>query len=289
MVKGQYQGAVFRFAQGLEVGINRMEWGPDGALYVAGLGGAQDFGHRGHSFGLQRLTYNGKTVFEMLAIRAKSNGLEIQFTKPLRIGDGTHPEDYKVQQWHYKWTDEGPSQEKRDLENLKIKSVTLSDDRKNVFLELVGMELEWKLESGAEGGILFNVPHFDDAEKTLAVSPRMQLVDDQGNADAKVVREHKTGANYDVSEPKYVVSKPANEYNKARIVVKGNHVEHWVNGIIVTDYQLLSKEWKASLSGTIYENVEDYCKAWEGLIALYSKQGNIWVRNVRLRELEDAL
>ena len=141
-VKGQYQGAVFRFSQGLEVGINRMEWGPDGALYAAGLGGAQDFGHKGHQFGLQRLTYNGNPAFEMLAIRAKSNGLEVEFTKPLRVGDGTDPSDYNVQQWYYTWTHEGESQQKRSLENLNILSVTLSDDRKKAFLELDGMKKE---------------------------------------------------------------------------------------------------------------------------------------------------
>jgi len=75
--------------QGLKVGINRLEWGPEGSLYASGLGGNQDFGHQGHTFGLQRLTFNGRPAFEMVAIRAKSNGLEVEYTKALRIGDGT--------------------------------------------------------------------------------------------------------------------------------------------------------------------------------------------------------
>ena len=146
------------------------------------------------------------------------------------------------------------------------------------------MELEWKLDPGAEGGILFNVP--SDVEDALVVAPRMQVVDDQGNPDAKVVSKHKTGANYDVSEPKFVVSKPANEYNQARLVVHDNQVEHWINGIKVTSYELGSDQWKASLSGTIYENVANYGQASKGQIALYAKQGNIWVRNIRLRDLD---
>ncbi len=141
-VKGQYQGAVFRFTQGLEVGINRIEWGPDEALYASGLGGAQDFGWKGTQFGLQRLTYNGNVPFEMLAIRAKANGLEVEFTKPLRAGVGTQTEDYKVQQWYYTWTEEGESQQKRELENLIITSVSISQDRKKVFLELPGIKEE---------------------------------------------------------------------------------------------------------------------------------------------------
>ena len=79
---------------------------------------------------------------------------------------------------------------------------------------------------------------------------------------------------------------PANEYNHARLLVKNNQVEHWVNGIKVTSYELGSDQWKASLSGTIYENQADYGKATEGQIALYAKQGNIWVRNIRLRDLD---
>lgn len=138
-VMGKYQGAVFRFAQGLEVGIMRMEWGPDGSLYIGGLGGDQDFNHRGHRFGLQRLTYNGKTTFEMLAVRARSNGMEIEFTEPLRMGDGEIPSDYLIQQWWYKPT-ASYGGDKLDLENLAVRSVTLSENRKKVFLELEGMK-----------------------------------------------------------------------------------------------------------------------------------------------------
>ena len=70
-INGQYQGAVFRFTQGLEVGINRLEYGPDGSLYAAGLGGAQDFGHKGHQFGIQRLTYNGTPRFRNVGNKSK--------------------------------------------------------------------------------------------------------------------------------------------------------------------------------------------------------------------------
>ncbi len=138
-VGGEYQGAVFRFAQGLEVGIMRGRWGPDGSLYVAGLGSVQDFSHQGHQFGLERLTYNGKATFEMLAVRAKANGMEIEFTQPLRIGDGEMPEDYLAQQWWYQPT-AGYGGPKKDLENLTIDSVTLSPDRRKVFLEIDGMK-----------------------------------------------------------------------------------------------------------------------------------------------------
>lgn len=142
-INGEYQGCVFRFTQGIEAGVNRLVWGPDGALYVGGVGNPGNWQHGGgHDwYGLQRLQYNGKPTFEMLAVRAKSNGLEIEFTEPLEEGNGWFPSDYDVQQWWYKPTKEygGP---KMDPEKLKVLSASVSTDRKRVFLELAGMKPE---------------------------------------------------------------------------------------------------------------------------------------------------
>ncbi len=140
MIEGQYQGAVFRFIQGLEAGVNRMTWGPDTALYVGGIGNPGNWQQSGKLwYGLQRLKYNHECVFEMLAIRARSNGLEIEFTEALTPGDGWQKTDYEVQQWKYVPTEAygGP---KVDLQDLAIRSVNVSDDRKRVFLELDGMQ-----------------------------------------------------------------------------------------------------------------------------------------------------
>jgi len=139
-VGGEYQGCVFRFIQGLESGVNRMTWGPDGALYIGGIGSTGNWGHTGKLwYGLQRLKYNEKPAFEMLAVRAKSDGIEIEFTQPLAEGIGWNPADYEIRQWMYVPTRDygGP---KLDQSNLKVLSVNLSDDRKKVFLELAGMK-----------------------------------------------------------------------------------------------------------------------------------------------------
>ncbi len=81
-VNGEYQGVVFRFIQGLEAGVNRIVWGPDGALYVGGVGNPGNWQQSGKLwYGLQRLKYNEKPAFEMLAVRAKNDGVEIEFTR----------------------------------------------------------------------------------------------------------------------------------------------------------------------------------------------------------------
>ena len=70
-INGEYQGAVFRFTQGLEAGVNRLCWGPDGALYVGEVGMVGGWSWKEKQYGLQRMKYNGKPTFEMLAVRAK--------------------------------------------------------------------------------------------------------------------------------------------------------------------------------------------------------------------------
>ncbi len=139
-INGTYQGAVFRFTQGLEAGVNRLVWGPDKALYIGGVGSTGNWQHYGKfGYGLQKLTFNNQVTFEMLAVRAKPNGLEIELTEPLKNGVGEKASDYTIRQWWYKPTAEygGP---KLDEKALDIKKITVSPDRKKVMLELNGMK-----------------------------------------------------------------------------------------------------------------------------------------------------
>ncbi|PHI18672.1 glycosyl hydrolase [Lewinellaceae bacterium SD302] len=139
-VDGEYQGAVFRFIQGLEAGVNRIVWGPDTALYVGMVGSTGNWGDAGKlMYGLQRLKYNGEAAFEMLAVRAKSNGLEIELTQPLARGLGGDADTYRIAQWRYVPTANygGPRIDEVDLD---IAGVHISEDRRTVFLELPGMK-----------------------------------------------------------------------------------------------------------------------------------------------------
>ena len=139
-IGGQYQGALFRFTQGLEAGVNRLVWGPDGKLYIGGVGNPGNWGHLGKNwFGLQRMTYTGDPVFEMLAIRAQPNGFEIEFTEPLADGVGEAASDYIINQWLYRPTIDygGPKIGERTL---PIEDIQVSDDRTRVRLTLSGLQ-----------------------------------------------------------------------------------------------------------------------------------------------------
>ncbi len=136
-VNGEYQGAVFRFSQGLEAGINRLVWAPDGeTLLLGGVGNPGNWAPQGKLWhGLQQLRYSGGSAFEMLQVSARSDGLELTFTQPIETGRGISAEEFQVQQWYYQPT-AAYGGDKQELQTLAIASVSQSEDRRRVFLEL---------------------------------------------------------------------------------------------------------------------------------------------------------
>ncbi|MEU0558246.1 discoidin domain-containing protein [Dactylosporangium sp. NPDC006015] len=140
-VNGEYQGALFRLTQGLEAGVSEVNVGPDGAVYVGGLGAGGNWGQSGKLlYGLQKLTPNGNNVFDILATRATSNGFELEYTQPLSAATAsTLASKYRVKQWRYVPTAAygGP---KIDEETLTVSSATLSADGKKVTLVINGLK-----------------------------------------------------------------------------------------------------------------------------------------------------
>ena len=139
-INGQYQGAVFRFSQGFEAGVNRLRWGPNGNLYVGEvgmMGGGWSWNNR--LSGLQCMKFNGKSTFEMLSVRAKFDGFEIEFTQPLKDDLTLKKTDLIMQQWWYLPTKNygGP---KMDLENLNPTQIIISKDRKKLYVKVSNLK-----------------------------------------------------------------------------------------------------------------------------------------------------
>ncbi|MEV5328916.1 family 16 glycoside hydrolase [Nonomuraea sp. N2-4H] len=102
-VNGAYQGAVFRFTQGLEAGVNRISLGPDGAIYAGGLGAGGNWGQPGKlTYGLQKLTPGEEKAFDMLKMRAIEGGFELEYTEPLSAETAASlASRYRLTQWRY--------------------------------------------------------------------------------------------------------------------------------------------------------------------------------------------
>ena len=135
-INGEYQGVVFPFTQGMEGGTNRLIVGPDSNLYVGMIGNPGNWGHTNHEwFGLEALKWNGKPVFDLLAIRSLKNGFEVEFTEPVSEKFKNWNNILNLSSWTYTPTMRygGP---KIDLDEFKPEKLWLSKDRKRLVVEL---------------------------------------------------------------------------------------------------------------------------------------------------------
>jgi type 1 glutamine amidotransferase len=138
-VDGQLQGAVFRHTQGLEGGVNRLEWAPDGSLIVGCIGEQATWSWRGTRTGLQRLVPTGESAFEYHHITAEPDGFTLHFTEPLDRSLAGDTDTWSIEQWGYRPTpDYGGA--KVDNRSLEVASATVSDDGRSVRLRIDGLK-----------------------------------------------------------------------------------------------------------------------------------------------------
>lgn len=101
-IDGVYQGICFPFVSGFSSGILRLEWGPDNSIY-AGMTSRGWSSTGREPYGLERLVWSGKTPFEMKAVRAMSDGFEIEFTTPVDRGAAANPASYSITDFTYRY------------------------------------------------------------------------------------------------------------------------------------------------------------------------------------------
>jgi hypothetical protein len=131
-IDGHWQGACFDFRQGFDSGIIRVEFGTDQSLFV-GMSNRGWSSHGNKEFGLQRVTWTGKTPFEILEMRAKPDGFLLTFTEPVDPGSAVDVAGYSGKSYTYRLRGEygGPDEDIRDL---NIKSAQVGADKKSVKL-----------------------------------------------------------------------------------------------------------------------------------------------------------
>ena len=141
---------------------------------------------------------------------------------------------------------------------------------------------DWKVENGANSGLIYRIEEGNWA--SYESGPEYQLIDDKGYKD-KLALSQLSGASYDMYSPSADVAKPAGQFNTSRIVAKGNHVEHYLNGVKVAEYDFFSDDWKAKKEKSKWKDTKQYGKASSGHIALQDHGGGISFRNIKIRTL----
>jgi hypothetical protein len=112
----------------------------------------------------------------------------------------------------------------------------------------------------------------------------MQVLDDAGHVDGKN-RLTSAGSNYGLHAAPAGVVKPVGEWNQVRLLVRGSHVEHWLNGQKVVEYELWTPEWEALVKASKFVEWPGYGRATRGHIALQDHGDWVAYRNIRIRAL----
>ena len=139
---------------------------------------------------------------------------------------------------------------------------------------------DWKITKGGNGGLKYNLP-----DPAKAVGFEYQLLDDANHPDGKrAVRQ--TASLYDLFEP--AEGKKLNapgEWNSSRILVSGNHVEHWLNGAKTVEFELGSDTLKEAIAKSKYKNSAKFGEKAKSPILLQDHGDEIAFRSMKLRVL----
>jgi hypothetical protein len=157
----------------------------------------------------------------------------------------------------------------------------------NAAYENYELDLEWKISSGGNSGIIFDVQEDPKYNATYLTGPEMQVLDNIA-ADDNKKETHLAGCLYDMAGSA-AVSKPnpVGEWNKVKLIQKNGHLTFWLNGIQTFDGQLGSDEWKTMIANSKFKNkaFADFAKVAKGKIALQEHPGSSEWKNIKIRML----
>ena len=144
------------------------------------------------------------------------------------------------------------------------------------------LTLEWKVAPGGNSGIFYRASEDDDAIYWTA--PEMQVLDDDVHPDGKS-QLTSAGAAYGLYPAPRGAVKPLGQWNTARILVDGDHVVHWLNGVKMADYRLGSPDWQARVKNSKFSKWPEYGQAKQGYIGLQEHENPVAFRNIKIKVL----
>lgn len=145
------------------------------------------------------------------------------------------------------------------------------------------LELEWKIGKGGNSGVFYRGTR--EYDHVYWSGPEYQLLDDANAPDGKS-RLTAAAAAYALYGAPAGIVRPFDHWNRTRLIVNGGHVEHWLNGRKVVDYELWSADWKARVASSKFSAYAHYGLATTGLIGLQGDHpGTLSIRRIRVREL----
>lgn len=147
------------------------------------------------------------------------------------------------------------------------------------------LKLDWKISKNGNSGIIFWVQ--DDPSKYKYVwntGPEMQVLDNDGHPDGKI-NKHRAGNLYDLIAGKEGVVKAVGEWNTAEIISNKGKLDFILNGVTVVSTTYGDDNWRQMIAGSKFKSMPDFAKVFKGHIALQDHGGDVWFRNIMIKQL----
>lgn len=146
------------------------------------------------------------------------------------------------------------------------------------------LKLDWKLEPAGNSGVMFYVQEGPAHEKTYHTGPEMQVLDNAGHKDAKIIKHH-AGDLYDLISSSPETVKPAGEWNQVEIIANKGALEFHLNGSKVLSTTMWDENWNKLIAGSKFNQWPGFGTHKKGRIALQDHGDPVWYRNIRIRKL----
>lgn len=176
-----------------------------------------------------------------------------------------------------------------DVKNLPDGNpVEIGDLMTNETFDNFELYFEWKINKAGNSGLKYNVSEEISQKygsKYSALGFEYQLLDDGDPMYSNLIPSQFSGSLYDLIPAKNIVLKPIGEFNSSRILVEGSHVEHWLNGIKVVEFEFGSKELDEAYKVSKFNKIPGFQDKRKAHIVLQNHNDESWFRNIKIREL----
>ena len=148
--------------------------------------------------------------------------------------------------------------------------------------------VEYNITTGANSGIKYFVDTTLNKGAGSSIGCEFQILDDAVHPDAKLgVKGNRTNAGlYDLIAPQNIRFNGVGEWNRARILVRGSHVEHWLNGFKTVEYERGTQMWRALVNYSKYVTWPSFGEAPKGHILLQDHGNRVSFRTIKIREIK---
>ncbi|MCI0747451.1 MAG: DUF1080 domain-containing protein [Verrucomicrobia subdivision 3 bacterium] len=145
--------------------------------------------------------------------------------------------------------------------------------------ESFDLQLEWKIVANGNSGVLYHVS--EEPVTAWHYAPEVQILDN-GPHKNRTKTQH-AAALYDLYAPSKDTTKPVGQWNHMRVLVNGVHVEHWLNGEKVVEYEVGSSDWKERIAKSKFKDKPKFGTLKKGPICLQDHSDRIEFRNIKIR------